>query len=723
MLGNLAIYAAFIFSILGALFYLGSLIFNRKGFLPYARYSHYIKTFSLFAASIYLLYALVTHKFQYYYVYAHTSTDLPLEYLISAFWAGQEGTFLLWALLAAFLGLAIIKWEDFYEEPVMIFLLAGQIFLVFFMVVYSPFRLMEGVPVEGFGLNPLLKDPWMVIHPPIIFVGYAALLLPYAFALGGLWKRDYQGWAARALPWTVFGWLFLGAGIIIGGYWAYKVLGWGGYWGWDPVENASLVPWLTCTALLHGIIVQKARGVNARSNIFFAIITYVLIIYATFITRSGILSDFSVHSFTEIGLTPYIMAFMLFFLVVGMVLFLVRFREIPAPSLDEEWYSKVSTFSYTVLLLSFSSIMIILGTSSPILTGIWGEPATVDPSFYNVSNAPLVVLLALVLAVCPLVKWKGEGPDNKELVNNIKITFAFAVTGLVIALVMGVYSPLKLVFIGSSLLALASNGILFIKTLRRGIKNTGGFLAHVGLALMFIGILTSSTLDSSEIVSFKKGESSQALGYTFTYEGTREVDDRDIKEVLVEREGQTDRAFPQMYYAGSEPRLMREPYIIRSFTRDLYISPLEEREEKPGLTFTLSRGERTRARGFNILFKDFYMESHDEAGMIEVGAVLEVERNQEKVELVPSIKTREEDREFIPAQLPEDEGLVYLEIVDADSEMVQLRVVEKDSPPPEEIFIMEVSSKPLVSVLYIGSLLLMGGALIATWKRFSIYLN
>ncbi|PKM83619.1 MAG: hypothetical protein CVU88_02085 [Firmicutes bacterium HGW-Firmicutes-13] len=719
MPGNISIYAAFFFSLAGALLYLGTLLSKRQGLLLYARRAYYFKTAAVIFTSFYLSGALITHKFKYFYVYAHTSTDLPFRYLISAFWAGQEGTFLLWALLGALTGLVIIKFEKEYESPVMFILLVGQAFLLLFLILYSPFRIMVDIPLEGLGLNPLLKDPWMIIHPPVIFIGYAALIIPYGYAVGGLWKKDYRGWISRALPWALFGWFFLGVGIIIGGYWAYKVLGWGGYWGWDPVENASLVPWLTCTALVHGILVQKARSLNIRSNIFLAIITHVLIIYATFLTRSGILVDFSVHAFGETGLNSYMMAFMIVFLVPGAVLFLTRYRDIPAEPVSEKWYSKVSTFSYTILLLTLSAVIITMGTSSPIISGLLGEPAGVDTSFYNMTNAPIVVLLALVLALCPLVKWKEADP--KRIWSSLKWPAVFTGLGLAAAYLVGVRSLLKLVFIGSALFALGTNSAACYKASSRGIKNSGGFLAHVGLALMLIGILSSSVLSESAIISLKENETKEALGYSFTYEGSTFKDDKEALEVRVDHNDKTVTATPKMYMAGKDPMLMREPHIIRGLFRDLYLSPLEERLEKPGETLTLIQGESAYLTGYDIYFKEFYRDSHGEEGKIRAGAVLIVEGGGIREEVIPVLESSSQGRVFIPADLAGTDKQVFLEGIDVSEKMVLIRMVEKDSPPPEKVFVMEVSQKPLVSVLAFGSVLLMAGTLIAVWRRFSNY--
>lgn len=722
MVGYLAIYAAFIFTLAVVLFYLGVFLFSRHKLLPLARYAYYLKSIFILLASVYLLWGLLTHRFHYYYVYAHTSTDLPFKYLLSAFWAGQEGTFLLWALLAAAAGLGVIKGENSYEYPVMIFVAVGQAFLLLFLILYSPFRIVDPVPLEGLGLNPLLMDPWMVIHPPVIFVGYALLILPCAYALAGLWKKDYQGWTNRALPWALAGWLFLGAGIIIGGYWAYKVLGWGGYWGWDPVENASLVPWLTCTALVHGMLVQKARSVNIRSNLFFAIITFVFIIYATFLTRSGILADFSVHAFTETGLNPYMLAFLLFYLLAGAALLVTRWRDIPAgPEKEEAWHSKVSTFSYTILLLSLSAMIITMGTSSPIITGLWGNPASVETSFYGLTNGPIAVLLVLVMAVCPLLKWREEiwVKVRKRLVGPLIFTSA----GLLVAFFLGVSSPLHLLFLGSSLLALGTNSVVLYREARQGYKNMGGYLAHGGVAIMLIGILASSAFSESSILFLKEGESEEALGYKILFQEEEIIQGKDYFYLEVQGNGKTYQAVPRMYLAGSRPMLMREPYIIRGVFKDIYLSPLEKDLEQPGETVILSQGEMAEVGGYDILFKEFSIDFPMEAGMIQVGAVLEVgeESSGVNTQITPTLTTVNGERNAVPVEIPGGEDLAIVENLDANQKVILLRVFPQDSPPPENLLVLEVSSKPLVSILALGSLMLLAGTALATWRRFSHY--
>ncbi len=305
ILGTISLALALLAAVAGAFYYFMAGR-GQKELLGYGRWAVYGLAAATTIASAYLLSLILNHQYQVSYVYSYTANDLPLLYLFSAFWAGQEGSFLLWVLCTAWLGVALIRKGDRWEPQVMVSVLLVQAALLVMLLAKSPFALLPEVPTDGSGLNPLLQNPWMAVHPPILFVGYAGLVIPFAYAIAALWKRDYDGWADVAWPWTLFSWGMLGAGIAIGAYWAYEVLGWGGYWGWDTVENSSLVPWLTATALAHGLITQKSRGTLARWNLFLAPITFALVLYATFLTRSGVLSESSVHSFTDTGLGPFL---------------------------------------------------------------------------------------------------------------------------------------------------------------------------------------------------------------------------------------------------------------------------------------------------------------------------------------------------------------------------------------------------------------------------------
>jgi cytochrome c-type biogenesis protein CcmF len=292
----------------------------RLGFIGFAA--------TITVSSMLLMHAILNHEFVYSYIIRYSSRDLPLVYLISSFWAGQEGSFLLWVLLGAWLGIILMFRARELEPQVMLIYNLNNLFLMVLLIKQSPFQMVPLAPSDGNGLNMLLQDPWMAIHPPIVFLGYAAYTIPFAYAISALWRRDYDVWIKPGLPWAIFAFVTLGAGIIIGGYWSYKVLGWGGYWGWDPVENASLLPWLSGMALMHGMILQKTQKKLRKTNFALAAFSFVLVIYCTFLTRSGVLANFSVHSFTDLGITGWLVLFMAVFIAVSLWLMVTRAKDI-----------------------------------------------------------------------------------------------------------------------------------------------------------------------------------------------------------------------------------------------------------------------------------------------------------------------------------------------------------------------------------------------------------
>ncbi|MDW8466334.1 MAG: cytochrome c biogenesis protein CcsA [Chloroherpetonaceae bacterium] len=355
----------------------------QKEWLRLARYAFLGMFVAIVINGLHLLYLILTHQFQYNYVKSYSDTTLNIFYLISTFYAGQEGSFMLWMFYGALLGLFVIRIARDYEAPVMTVLTLSEAFLLSMImgiqvpgigvIGSDPFALVGGeVPKEGDGLNALLQNPWMVIHPPTLFLGFSSLIVPFSFAIAALWKNRYDDWVRPALPWILFSALTLGTGIMMGGYWAYKVLGWGGYWGWDPVENSSLVPWLMIVALLHTTLVQKKNGSLKRFNLFLAILSYSTILYSAFLTRSGVLGDTSVHSFTDLGLYNQLVAFCAVFFLGGLGLLLWRFPRIPSAGLTDSLYSREFFLMSGSLVLMLIGLVVLAGTSAPLIDQILG---------------------------------------------------------------------------------------------------------------------------------------------------------------------------------------------------------------------------------------------------------------------------------------------------------------------------------------------------------------
>ncbi len=719
MIGNVALYIAF-FTALGAgiLFFLplfGNEQINRS---RAAVQLYYIHTVAVVAASAYLLYALLTHQFQYYYVYAHTDLNLGTEYLFSAFWAGQEGSYLFWALCGVLVGLFLLKREHKLRHLVMPVFMTGQAFLLLFLILDSPFYLLDWIPADGAGLNPLLLDPWMVIHPPIVFIGYALLIVPFAYAVAALYRKDYHESFMPALPWAVIGWLFLGAGIFIGGVWAYRVLGWGGYWGWDPVENASLVPWLTGTALVHGMLLQLKKRIFLRANIFLAITTFLLVIFATFLTRSGVMAEYSVHAFAETMLTYFLTAFLILLALVGYILFVLRYRDIRDPGdMSYSLFNRPGTFGLTVVVLCASALLVLLGTLSPILTGWFGTPSSVDEVFYFRTNAPLALVLLLLLGLCPFLRWKQE--ERRVLLKTLAIPLVAAAAAIAAALISGVSAPFDLLFLSAGAFAVVGNTAALVRVfLRQGIKFSGAYLAHVGLALMFIAILASTNYTRSHMIHLTPDQPVETLGYTFTYTG-HIPGDKYAMSILVDDGEKTSIALPKMYMAGE--RLMREPAILRNIWRDLYISPVELSIDDHSNQVVVAKGETFNYEDYVIEFTEFsFLQPHDGGeGSVEIGAILEVKIAGEEETIIPVLKLDGENHESVGALLPGSDVEIYLDAVDATQGLAQFST-GGDCCPGEELFIVEVKSKPFIAVLGLGTALLILGTAIAAWRRFSI---
>jgi len=731
LLGNLSLSLALIFALLSAACFLRSARGDEK-LLNLGRKTYYAFLFFSFLASAYLMYLFLAHRFEVAYVYGYSSSAEPFFYLVSGFWAGQEGSFLLWLFLGSLLGVFLMsgkgrrapdaKESGIHEGHVMFFYLLVQVFLLALLLKQSPFALLPEVPPDGRGLNPLLRDFWMVIHPPVVFIGYAALAIPFAYAMSALTANQYKSWVRLTLPWAGFSCLTLGAGIFIGAYWAYKVLGWGGYWGWDPVENASLVPWLLSVAMIHGLILERSRRIFRRTNLLLAILCFLLVVYATFLVRSGVLGDFSVHSFADLGITGYLLIFMLFFLLLSTGLYLARLPGIPRTKTGERILTAEFALFIGIILFSLSALLILLGISSPIISRLFGPASNVSIPYYVRTQLPLAILVCLGLGAVPFLRWKGSGPG--EFFRNIWPALVAAVILTILAFVFGVRSPVHLICVMMALLALASNLMVLVRRSTGGWKLIGGFLTHVGAGMLIVGIVTSSGYDRSEKLNLPQGETEEAFGYRFTYLGLESGSrsDRDALKIRVGKGKNSFLAKPKFYYSEYNQGIMRTPHIKINLLYDLYLSPLEhsQGEESQGGLFSLGRGETAERNGYTITFVDFEVESHAQTGQISAGAILDVEKEGERVTLVPTqvMGGIEEGQIKRMVHLPGGEDHLVLEKIDADRKMVALRLVLKEEQTSEELLVLSVEKKPLINLFWLGTILVMLGLAVASVRRF-----
>lgn len=682
-----------------------------------ARFSFIVSTAAVTVASVVLLYALLTHQFQVAYVSQYSSLDLPLGYLISAFWAGQQGTFLLWVLLTAIMGLVFMRKAGQFEHYGMVFLNIIQASLLAILVKRSPFELLAMAPPDGSGLNPLLQNPWMVVHPPILFIGYAAMAFPFVIALAALSRREYGSWIHRALPWVLFTAVTLGAGIVIGGFWAYEVLGWGGYWGWDPVENSSLIPWLTVLALIHGLLIQKNRGALQRTNIFLAILSFILVVYATFLTRSGILADFSVHSFQDLGINVYLIVFIVVTTAFGGGLFVLRFREIPAARIDSSALNRQIALFISMGVLCVSALFIWVGTSLPILTKLLGNISQVDISYYTRVNLPIGILMAMLLGITPWLMWKEEGYFSAY--RRLAGPFVFGLLTALLSWFAGITTIGFLLFMLMGGFALATNFSVVLRNWKAGWSTIGAPLSHVGVSLMLIGIIISGQLTTTERALLTRNIPGQILGFTFMYNGTTIGEDgKDRLSMKFSVPGGGDySAAPRLYFNASSNGLMREPDIKSLPLLDIYISPLEKPDQ--GRTeLVLKKGESGNVGKYLLLFEDFELGKHGSSDSIRIAARLTVTAEGKVTTLLPALMIAKGKRTTEPISLPQissstSNTFVSLEGVNVTEKSVQLAVTDAMS----DQVIIEVSKKPFMNVLWLGTVIMIAGVSIAIGRR------
>jgi len=665
---------------------------------------------ALLGAMLLLWTYFLGHRFEYQYVAQYSSRALSPALTFAASWAGQEGSILLWALLGAIVGVALLRQPGALARPSLFFVTLMQFFLLVLLMVRSPFRTFPQAPPDGQGLNPLLEDPWMVVHPPVLFAGYASMVAPFALAAAalvlGLWKE----WNRAVWPWLLMAVVTLGTGIALGGVWAYKVLGWGGYWGWDPVENASLVPWLVAVALLHGLFIQKTTGGLVRVNLALALGGWLTVLGGTYLTRSGVLQDFSVHSFADSGINLPLLLFMGVTAALSLGLLLWRWRSVESSAMHWSGLSRETALWTGLVTVLVFAAMVVFGTTAPLLTSLAGKPASVRPSFYHTMSVPLGIILVVVMAAAPALRWSKQ--VGLAWLVALMPGFVCGVLAFAGALFANVKDPYQLALIATTGLALGINVWTTARLFRRGWAYGAGYLGHAGLAVMILGMVMSTALGRTETVNLREGESRQALGYTLTYEGA-EPDGRGghLLKVHVARKGWKLEARPQLLVMPRGEGTMRKPAI--SGRREIYLSPVDLRPggAGPGEPVWLPQGEAVSAGDATWTFVGFRMESHDK---MQVHADLDVTRQGATTRVSPGLVADPQGNLHpIPAEVP-GLGEVAIEHMDVDHKRIAI------APPGAAtagLAVFEFSTKPLVNLVWVGALLTLLGAVLAGVRR------
>ena len=573
--GHFFVVAAFITSLVAAYAYIQATYatdLDARSWRRYARSVFYIHGAMVVGVVFSLFYIIYNHYFEYHYAWEHSSRSLPVYYMISCFWEGQEGSFLLWIFWEVVLGIILIQTnkDKKWEAPVMAVFSLVQAFLASMIlgvvigsikIGSSPFILLRDVldapvfalnpdfvPEDGTGLNPLLQNYWMVIHPPTLFLGFATTLVPFAFCIAGLWKKDFENWVKPALPWSIFSAAVLGLGIAMGAYWAYETLNFGGYWNWDPVENAVYVPWLVLVASIHTLIIFKNNRTALKTSIVLVIGTFVMVLYSTFLTRSGILGNASVHSFTDLGLSGQLLVYMLFFTIGAIVLTSIHWKSIPTSDKEASAYSREFWIFIGATTLCLMGFQVLVPTSIPvynaIVEGLGGISNVAPPAdqieFYTKFQLWFAVVVALLSGTGQFFFWKKM--DKEKLKNELAVPLIITLLLSALIILIGkIADPAFIALITAAVYSVVANTSILIRLAKAKVQLIGGSVAHIGVAMILIGILFSAGYskvisvnnsgrmifenatqqDNLENVVLWYGESREIADYTLLYKGQK----------------------------------------------------------------------------------------------------------------------------------------------------------------------------------------------------------
>lgn len=777
-------------------YYFSSRFPEERSWLLLGRIAFWVNALSVVGVGSCLYYIIYNHYFEYHYAWAHSSMDLPTHFVISSFWEGQEGSFWLWMFWQMLIGIVLVFRAKSWEGPVMTFVMLCQVILASMLIGVeifgqrlgsSPFILLREVieaPIfsnpnyismiaDGTGLNPLLQNYWMVIHPPTLFLGFAAMIVPFAYAAAGLWQRRYKEWMGPGLPWALFAVMTLGAGIIMGSFWAYEALNFGGFWAWDPVENASIIPWFTLIAAVHVMIAYKNSGHSYFTATLLAMVSFVLVIYASFLTRSGILGETSVHSFTDLGMFWQLVIFNLIFLVI-MVWLLVRHKKrMPSTEKEEELYTREFWMFIGALVLTVACVQIIASTSIPVFNRAFGTNVAppIDPvAHYNKWQAGFAVVVGLIMAFSQFLKYKRT---------NVRQFFKTTLYALLIALVLTaitvyvtkVYTNFMYILITfASVFALVANARILADAFRGKWKLAGSSVAHIGFALLLIGALVAAA--TNEVISknssnyiavagfdqvekpgdnlfLTEGEPVQMGEYTVTYVGDSVAPPNVYYKINYERideeTGRVKESFQLRPFAQNNPAmggLIGTPDTRHYLTHDIYtlitaamsdtfaktsqagqeenINSFEDYEEPA--VYAVNIGDTVRYRnGFIVLSgvnRDATIENIPrQPEDLVVGMTLKVfASNGEQYEVEPLFMIKGGNTFDFGKDLNEQGLRFRFTNIMPSQDKLELMVYQK--PLPEKRWIVFKAIKfPYINFLWAGTIIMTIGFLMSIFRR------
>ncbi len=763
------------------------LLMGRNGFVVHAA--------AIIGIFLSLYYVIANHLFEYNYAWQHSSRELPTKYLLSCFWEGQEGSFMLWAFWHSILGLIVMRTSKVMESRVMAVISFVQLCLATMLLGFyfgpdikvgsTPFMLlrnqMAGAPIfaqgnymdfikDGNGLNPLLQNYWMVIHPPVLFLGFASTLIPFAYTIAALWKNDFQSWVKPTINWSLFAGAVLGTGIMMGGAWAYESLTFGGYWAWDPVENASLVPWLTLVAGLHTLVVYKATGRSLAVTIILLVLTYLLVWYSTFLTRTGVLGDTSVHAFTGEGKSLYWhLIVVLGALLLGSLAFIIaRWKALPKVKSEEAVNSREFWMFIGSFVLLLSAVQITISTSipvwSPLAKLITGKDVAppVDPvQHYNSIQVWVAIIVALMTATVLYLRFKTS--DNKMVLKRLAITGVIALAlSLLIGITQKISTPQYIILLFAACYTIVAMLYYMIKVQKGKIKKMGPATAHFGFGMVLLGILLSSynkevisynTLgfyqdfgkktvaenakESSENVILYKDVPVAMAEYNVTYKGdsVSASDPRRFYKVHYERKdsltGAVKESFNLYPDAFLNPKgqqgLIANPASKHYLTKDIFtyvtsvIDPGKVQDTTSYKSHVVKQGDTIYMNRSYMVFNGFDTKINNpdyvpENGDISVMAKLDLYDLKGHVQsLYPVYYIRNGYENTVEDTVQGNRVFARLSKIIPDQNAAEIMIKQAD--PAMDYIVLKALVFPYINVLWLGVIVMVAGFLLSMWNR------
>jgi cytochrome c-type biogenesis protein CcmF len=758
-----------------------------KSWLQYAHIVYSLHIISIFAIFGILFYLIFNHRYEYYYVWSHSNNILRFKYLLSCFWEGQEGSFLLWLIWHNVLAMIIMRTAKNYTAPVMSVISGVQFFISLAILgIYvfdinigtSPFMLlrnqMQGAPIfaqanylefikDGNGLNPLLQNYWMVIHPPILFLGFATTLIPFAFSIAALWKKDFSTWVKPVQAWSLASVAILGTGIMMGGAWAYESLSFGGYWAWDPVENASFVPWLIMVGGLHTLNIYKHSNYSLKSTLWFFMLAFFLIIYSTFLTRTGILGETSVHAFTGEGasLSFHLILMLVIILGTSLIFYFKNNHIINSPSKEEETWTREFWIYIGALVLLISAVQITFTTSIPVWNKLFNlklAPPADPMAHYNSIQIWVAIIILLGMSFVKFLKYKNTPIKEALKVQIIPLVIAIICT-IAIAVIYNIDRWQVLILLISCLYAITGNiEILRYKKIKT-ISKMGSSIAHIGFGIMLLGVLISSfnkrvvslnklavkfdlgkkteaenLKESKENIILFRNTSTEMEDYTLTYQGDS-IDKVDhYYKINYKKYNKTTGVkaedFNLFPYAQINPKmgLVSSPDSKHYLHKDIF-TYITSALDKSKITDTISYEKQTVKPGDSIFFANGFLVYNrlnvqpnnknyiQKPGQIAMSAIMDVYNMDGKHSTVEPVYYI--DNSFV--KTVDDTVKQYnLYVHFAKLNMDEAKSIDIEFKQPSaqsDYIIVKVLEFPQINLVWLGTIIMVIGTFLALFKR------